>query len=61
METLIRVRVTLEVPYALLKPMLQGKYASKLFQAFLVGFLIPTGIKVPRVSISQHDVKEATK
>ena len=61
METNVRVRVTLEVPYRLLKPMLQGKSAAELFKAFLTGFLIPTGIRVSVVSISNHDVREATK
>lgn len=56
----VRVRCTLEVPYELLKPMLglSEAGAAGLFKAFLTGFLIPTNIRVTRVSISNHDIKK---
>jgi len=55
MET-IGVRVTLEVPYKLLEPMLREKFAVPLFKAFLTGYLVRTDIRVSDVSISAYDV-----
>jgi len=59
METVtVRVRVTLEVPYKLLAPMLGEKFAASLFKAFLTGYLVRTDIRVSSVTISQHDVSK---
>lgn len=58
---MIRARVTLEVPFKLIKPILQEESPSLTLRALLTGALGDFDICITRLIISQHDLNLAKR